>query len=288
MGHTYTGNVMDKIIQSYQSDGDLFIHESNLIFSDIDCNFKELKLIREILFPNYWNCGQIEKDENKLKNKLNDLGRLFLIGILPHIRDENKARITVTKIIDRFADVREMLKKDAEAAYKGDPAAKDYTEIIRSYPGFCAILVQRVAHMFYELGEPTYARELMERIHSLTGIDIHPGAKIGEHFFMDHGTGIVVGETTVIGNWVRMYQGVTLGALHFMKDSEGQMLKKGYKRHPTIGDNVVVGVGAKILGPVKIGNNVSVGANSWIEEDVPDNTTVFISEHPKLMKKSKK
>ncbi len=151
---------------------------------------------------------------------------------------------------------------------------------------FRAVLIQRVAHVLYELGVLSYPRELTEHIHSVTGIDIHPGAKIGEYFFIDHGTGVVIGETAEIGDWVRLYQQVTLGVLHFEKEYEVS-LKKGYKRHPTIGSHVVIGAGAKILGPVVIGNYVSIGANSWVQEDIPDYTTAFISEHPKLVRKQK-
>lgn len=157
--------------------------------------------------------------------------------------------------------------------------------IIRSYPGFNAVLMQRIARVLYENGVPSYPREIMEHIHSFTGIDIHPGAKIGEYFFIDHGTGVVIGETAEIGDWVRLYQGVTLGVLHFQKEGESNALKKGYKRHPTLGSNVVVGAGAKLFGPINVGSNVNIGANSWIQEDIPDNTTLFISEHPKLVKR---
>jgi len=185
--------------------------------------------------------------------------------------------------------LREALKKDIEAAFAGDPSAMDYTEIIRSFPGFTAIMVQRFAHEIYELGAGSYARELGELVHSLTGIDIHPGAKIGEYFFIDHGTGVVIGETCEIGKFVRIYQGVTLGVLHFEKEENSDgTLKKNYKRHPTIGNNVVIGAGAKILGPIDIGSHVNIGANSWIQEDVPDYTTVFIKEHPELVKKERK
>ena len=142
-------------------------------------------------------------------------------------------------------------------------------------------MVQRVAHECYELGAPAYARELTEYAKSQTGIDIHPGATIGEHFFIDHGTGVVIGETATIGDWVRIYQNVTLGALHFEeREDREHMLKKGYKRHPDVGDHVVIGAGSNILGPVSIGDHVSIGANSWVTENIPERTSVFISDHP--------
>jgi serine O-acetyltransferase len=147
-------------------------------------------------------------------------------------------------------------------------------------------LTQRVAHVLYEEGAPEYARELTEHAHSETGIDIHPGAAIGEYCFIDHGTGVVIGETATIGDWVRIYQDVTLGVLHFEDDSDDDhMLRKDYKRHPDIGDNVVIGAGTKVLGPISIGDRVSIGANSWVTESIPDDTHVYVSDHPEQERK---
>jgi serine O-acetyltransferase len=289
MIYEYKGDVIDRLIQSYQGDTEPYITDPGINFRDQFCAYEEIKRLKQLFFPNYWNSGSITTPGNKtgLKTKLDELGQILFEGIRPYLPDDKQTSEIVDRVLDRIPEIRETLKKDVEAAYKGDPAALSYTEIIRSYPGFCAILVQRVAHVLYELDVPTYPRELTEYIHAMTGIDIHPGAAIGEYFFIDHGTGVVIGETSVIGKNVRIYQGVTLGALHFEKD-EGGMLKKGYKRHPTIGDHVVIGMGAVILGAVTIGSHVSIGANSWIQEDIPDNITVFVSEHPKLIKKLKR
>ncbi len=284
MAYSYDGNAVEKLLQSYNNDKEPFIINSNIKFPDRKSDWEEIKSLRELFFPHYWNCSQIAENKAKLKSKLDKLGQLLFNGILPYLSEE-KTKIIVDEVLNQLSEVREVLKKDVEAAYKGDPAARSYAEIIRSYPGFNAILVQRVAHVLYKLEVPSYPRELTEHIHTKTGIDMHPGAKIGKHFFIDHGTGVVIGETAEIGDWVRIYQGVTLGVLHF--EEEGEILKKGYKRHPTIGNNVVIGAGAKILGPVTIGSHVSIGANSWIEEDIPDYTTVFIEEHPKLQRKKK-
>jgi serine O-acetyltransferase len=192
----------------------------------------------------------------------------------------------ITEVIDTLPAVRERLREDVEAAYKGDPAAKSYVEIVRAYPGFHAIMVQRVAHELYERGGDVYARELTEAAKTESGIDIHPGAEIGQHFFIDHGTGVVIGETATIGDWVRIYQDVTLGALHFEREEdEEHTLKKGYKRHPDIGSNVVIGAGSKILGAISIGDHVSIGANSWVTEDIDSHTRVYVSEHPKQERK---
>jgi serine O-acetyltransferase len=272
--------------ESYKGDSDLFLPKSKLCFPDRE-EFKELHLLRQIFFPYYWNCEDIANNSSKLSAKLEQLHLAVYSGIVPYVGSQNDAHKATDELIDALPEIRELLKKDVEAAYRSDPAAKDYGEIIRCYPGFIAILIQRVAHVLYTLGIRGYPRELCELAHSLTGIDIHPGAKIGEYFFIDHGTGVVIGETAEIGSHVTLYQGVTLGVLHFLKESDG-ILKKGYKRHPTIGSNVVIGAGAKILGPVAVGNNCSIGANSWIEEDIPADTAVFIVEHPKLLRKEKK
>ncbi|MBW2307293.1 MAG: serine acetyltransferase [Deltaproteobacteria bacterium] len=289
MMYKHKGVAVDKLLQSYQKDKDPFITDTTMTFPERSCDFEEFRMLKKLLFPNYWNCGSITKSGNKLKLEImiNELGQALFDGIRPYVSIGEEPGIIVDKVLDRLPDIRETLKRDVEATYKGDPSARSYTEIIRVYPGFMAVLIQRVAHVLYMLKVPTYPRELTEYIHSITGIDIHPGAKIGEYFFIDHGTGVVIGETTEIGEYVRIYQGVSLGVLHFKKDGE-DILKKGYKRHPTIGSHVVIGAGAKILGPVTIGDHVSVGANSWIENDIPGHTTVFIAEHPKLIKKQNK
>ncbi len=287
MPYDYRENLANRLLESYQKDKKPFLTDSRITFPERENEWEEVKVLKELLFPSYWNCGSITKSENKkeLVAKINKLEQAFYNSIQPYQSKEN-SKLIVAKVLSQLPTIREILKKDVEAAYKGDPAARNYTEIIRSYPGFNAILVQRVAHIFYKLNVLSYPRELIEHMHTLTGIDIHAGARIGEYFFIDHGTGVVIGETTEIGNWVRIYQGVTLGVLHFKKQGE-KTLKKGYKRHPTIGNHVVIGAGAKILGPVTIGSHVNIGANSWIEEDIPDHTTVYITEHPKLQRKKK-
>ncbi|MGN0384309.1 MAG: serine O-acetyltransferase EpsC [Lachnospiraceae bacterium] len=175
------------------------------------------------------------------------------------------------KFIDRLPVIQELLLKDVEAELDGDPAASSREEIIFSYPGIFAIFVYRVAHELYKLKVPYIPRIMTEYAHGLTGIDINPGADIGEYFFIDHGTGIVIGETTIIGNHVKIYQGVTLGALSTMK---GQQLS-GIKRHPTIEDNVVIYANATVLGgDTVIGKNSVIAGNTFITESVPENTRV--------------
>jgi serine O-acetyltransferase len=176
-----------------------------------------------------------------------------------------------------------MLGKDVRAAMEGDPAAKSYDEIIFSYPGLFAIMVYRIAHQLFHQDITLIPRVMTEYAHSLTGIDIHPGAHIGESFFIDHGTGVVIGETTEIGNRVRIYQGVTLGALSLPKNA-GALLR-GKKRHPTIEDDVIIYSGATILGgETIIGARSVIGGNVWLTESVPSDTRVFI-KRPELIRK---
>lgn len=188
------------------------------------------------------------------------------------------------KFLARIPSIRNMLAKDAEAAIKGDPACKSTDEVIFCYPGFDAIVVYRVARALLELGVPLIPRTMTEIAHSRTGVDIHPGAKIGEYFFIDHGTGVVIGETCEIGNWVKLYQGVTLGALSFPKDERGELVRDK-KRHPTLEDNVVVYANATILGgDVVVGHDSTIGSSVWITNSVEPGSTVVI-ERPKLVVK---
>jgi serine O-acetyltransferase len=188
-------------------------------------------------------------------------------------------------LIHKLADIREILEDDVRAAYDGDPAAKSYDEIVFSYPGLYAITVHRVAHELYIQEVPLLPRLLSELAHSQTGIDIHPGAKIGRSFFIDHGTGVVIGETTVIGDHVKMYQGATLGALSFPRDACGALIR-GAKRHPTIEDHVTIYAGAAILGgDVVIGRGSVIGSSVWLTHSVPPGTKV-ITESPRLQYKN--
>ena len=169
--------------------------------------------------------------------------------------------------------IRELLDTDVLAAYKGDPAARSVDEVLLCYPGLHAVIHHRLAHRLHELGVPLLARIVAELAHGDTGIDIHPGAKIGSHFFIDHGTGVVIGETAVIGRNVRIYQAVTLGAKRFEVDGEGQ-LKKGGARHPIVEDDVVIYAGATVLGRVTIGRGASIGGNVWLTHSVPPGSRI--------------
>ena len=174
----------------------------------------------------------------------------------------------------QLADIRRLLDKDVQAAYEGDPAATNLEEIIICYPGVRAIAIHRLAHPLYLLGVPLLPRIMNEWAHHLTGVDIHPGATIGEHFFIDHGTGVVIGETTEIGARVKIYQGVTLGALSFPREEDGTLVKGG-KRHPTIGDGVTIYANATILGgETVIGEGAVVGGGAWVTGSVPAGSRV--------------
>ncbi|MBU0535417.1 MAG: serine O-acetyltransferase [Nanoarchaeota archaeon] len=300
MKYKYPGDATKGLIESYRKDDNGFVNSDPIRFPERNSSFREIELLKKIFFPAYWNASIPVDDSHEpleLEDMLNELGTFFLNGITSYsmaagsgknggnkdapIKSCCEIESGIESVIDSFPGIRETFKTDIIAAYEGDPAAESYAEIIRNYPGFLSIMVHRVAHELYSQGFKAYARELQEHIHSKTGIDIHPGARIGNYFFIDHGTGVVIGETAEIGEHVRIYQQVTLGVLHFDKDDGSKgVLKKGYKRHPTIGDYVVIGAGAKILGPLTVGNHVNIGANCWIQEDVPDNTTVYIKEHP--------
>lgn len=185
------------------------------------------------------------------------------------------------EFLRRLPRIKELLYKDIHAIYEGDPAAKSHEEVLICYPGFYAISIYRMAHELYSLGVPLVPRIMTEYAHEKTGIDINAGASIGEYFFIDHGTGIVVGETTVIGDHVKLYQGVTLGAKSFELDADGNPVKN-VKRHPNIGSNVVIYANATILGgETCIGDNCVIGGNTWLMHSVPAGETVYYNSSQK-------
>ena len=188
------------------------------------------------------------------------------------------ARLEAEDIIRKLPSLKKTLMKDVQALYEGDPAAISEDEVILSYPGFFAVMIYRIAHEFYKKKIPFIARMMTEFAHERTGIDIHAGAELGEYFFIDHGTGIVIGETTTIGNHVKLYQGVTLGAKSFELDENGNPVK-GVKRHPDIGNNVIIYANATILGGnTKIGDNAVIGANVWLTSSVEGGKTVYYNK----------
>jgi len=181
-------------------------------------------------------------------------------------------------LLEQLPRIRQLLKTDIQAAFDSDPAAQSFEEIVLSYPGLIAVATHRIAHELYLKKIPLIPRIMSENAHRKTGIDIHPGAELGESFFVDHGTGIVIGETAIIGRNVIIYQGVTLGALAPSKAA----IFRGRKRHPTIEDGVTIYAEATILGDVKIGKNAIIGGNVWIKESVPEGVSVTLS-NPELI-----
>jgi serine O-acetyltransferase len=250
-----------------------------------------LEEIRQVLFPGYFGRTALT-DENvryHLGNLLVRLGEDLIRQIESCLRyatgarqatGDGRAAEIAHEFLRRIPAVRKMLMLDAQAAYDGDPAAKSIDEVIYCYPGFFAIAVYRVAHELLTLGVPLMPRIMTEHAHSVTGVDIHPGAVIGKSFFIDHGTGVVIGETTRIGDNVKIYQGVTLGALSFPKDERGRVIK-GLQRHPTIEDNVTIYANATILGGgTVIGKGVTVGGNTFITSSITAGSTVTHQTHP--------
>lgn len=190
------------------------------------------------------------------------------------LNDRVKAEYYVTELISRLPSIRRKLKTDILAAYRGDPAARNPDEVILAYPAFTAISAYRVAHELFILNVPLIPRIITEYAHRLTGIDIHPGASIGEYFFIDHGTGVVIGETSTIGDRVKIYQNVTIGAKSFDVAPDGSLVK-GIKRHPDIGNDVVIYAGATILGgDTRIGDRCVIGGNVWLTHSVNDGEVV--------------
>ncbi len=241
---------------------------------------KVIKDLQSLLFPNYFKHS--EGSENVLSQTellLNIYSRLA--SQIEGACQFNGTAMTCTpqeicdKFINELPKVKTLLIKDIEAIYEGDPAAKCHEEVLICYPGFYAISIYRIAHVLYELKVPLIPRIMTEFAHEKTGVDIHAGATIGEYFCIDHGTGIVIGETTTIGNRVKIYQGVTLGAKSFKVDENGNPVKD-IKRHPDIGNNVVIYANATILGgDTKIGDNCVIGGNTWLTSSVEEGKTVY-------------
>jgi serine O-acetyltransferase len=259
-----------------------------------------LEEIRQLLFPGYFGRKALTEENIKyhVGSLLPRLGEDLATQIYsclcyaedaaPREGGEQKAAEIAQRFLQRIPAIRRMLAMDAQAAYDGDPAAKSIEEVIYCYPGFYAITVYRVAHELLTLGVPLMPRIMTEYAHSLTGVDIHPGAKIGKSFFIDHGTGVVIGETTRIGDNVKIYQGVTLGAMSFPKDERGRVIK-GLQRHPTIEDHVTIYANATILGgETVIGRGVTVGGNTFVTTSITaDSTVTTTTPHLKVRRKKR-
>ena len=243
--------------------------------------------LRSVLFPTHYGRTNLTDESidyfvgNTLNSSLNLLAeqvrRALLFvgeqgGFGEAVQSERAAQIT-RDFAAQLPSVRGVLVSDLQAAFQGDPAASSIAEVLLCYPGTIAIIYYRLAHALYQLGAPLLARVISEIAHSSTGIDIHPGAQIGPSFFIDHGTGVVIGETAIIGQRVRLYQAVTLGAKRFPADENGSLIK-GNPRHPILEDDVVIYAGATILGRITIGHGSTIGGNVWLTQSVPPGSNI--------------
>lgn len=268
----------EKFNEYFKGSNDFEVSKKNII--------QVIRDIRDVLFPGYFNSltGEATNANLFLKERIYNSLQSEIFKIAKNTNHDLDAKMVAKEFVNELPEIVKILRTDLEAAYNGDPAAEDYNEIIITYPGFFAITVHRIAHVLYKKGVPYVPRIMSEYAHSRTGIDIHPGAQIGPYFFIDHGTGTVIGETSIIGSNVRIYQNVTIGALSL---GRGQSLK-GTKRHPTIKDNVTIYSGASILGGnTTINNNVTIGANSIVTESVDENSIVLLKKTDlEIIKKS--
>ncbi len=282
--------LVERLLDSYCShDLTCRIDKDNMVSKEILIEIVEE--LRKILFPGFFDNNKVRSEYSRyLVGEKLEYVQYHLKKQIAKALDNVKSTADTREDVIARADeityrflatlpkIREYLSTDVEAAYNGDPAAFSTDEIIFCYPGMLAISVYRIAHELYELGVPLIPRIMGEYAHSITGIDIHPGAKIDKYFFIDHGTGVVIGETTEIGKNVKIYQGVTLGALSTRK---GQQLK-GTKRHPTLGDNVTIYSGTSVLGgETIIGDGVTIGGNAFIVSSVSEGTKVSV-KNPEL------
>ncbi|HYG69705.1 MAG TPA: serine O-acetyltransferase EpsC, partial [Anaeromyxobacteraceae bacterium] len=257
-----------------------------------DVVIRIVEALRSVLFPGYFGTNDLH-DESlhyfvgatvaRAMRELEEQIRLAAAFDARHDREGclhcgDFAADATRAFLARLPAIRRLVASDVEAAYEGDPALRSRDEAIFAYPGIHAVTNQRIAHELFRQGVPLIPRIITEHAHTITGIDIHPGARIGERFFIDHGTGVVIGETTIIGDRVRIYQGVTLGAKSFPLDAEGKPIK-GVDRHPIVEDDVVIYAGATILGRITIGKGSSIGGNVWVTQGVPPGSRVTQAEN---------
>ena len=274
--------VVDTILEDYQAGREIDAMESGSQ-PDKDTIIELIEKLRRIVFPGYFRERNYKtyNARHNLSILIEDVMYNLSKQISLVLQDEAQAREICLKFLSRIPAVRAVVQTDLQAAYDGDPAATGMAEVIFSYPGLYAITVYRLAHELYLLNVPMIPRIMTEYAHSVTGIDIHPGATIGKYFFIDHGTGIVVGETTVIGENVKIYQGVTLGGL----STRGGQSLRGKRRHPTIEDNVTIYANASILGgETVVGQGCVIGASAFITKSVPPCTTVSIKSQELQLK----
>lgn len=288
------------IVDSYSSPDFVIQHINRRLLPSREAIIDIITTVQELIFPGYFGLSGLDETnigtrtqtlvEDLYEQLSEQITRSLVLDDVTIIEDVNElprqAENRALAFIEAIPELRNALSQDVQAAYDGDPAARSYDEIIFSYPGVFAVMVYRIAHCLCQLDVPLIPRVMTEYAHSKTGIDIHPGAEIGNSFFIDHGTGVVIGETTVIGNNVKIYQGVTLGALSLPKNKRGELLR-GVKRHPTLEDNVIIYSGATILGGnTVVGEGSIIGGNVWLTHSVPPRTKVTIEEPQFRIKQS--
>ncbi|MTI68359.1 MAG: serine acetyltransferase [Firmicutes bacterium] len=281
---------------------DYFFKEKTIGFAGKEIVYKIIYYLRSALIPGVYEKHPIDEARvniligNNIRNASVELSDLVEKAFRDKCENSNqdnctecrdKASDITIELINKLPEIRKILNTDIEAAYNGDPAALSTEEILLSYPSIEAISIYRLAHELYEMKVPLIPRMMTEYAHQLTGIDIHPGAKIGKYCFIDHGTGVVIGETCNIGNNVKIYQGVTLGAKSLSFNDKGEPIK-GIKRHPNIEDNVVIYSGATILGgDTTIGHGSIIGGNVWLTHSVPSYSKVYNSQPSPIIKNDK-
>ncbi|HEG43475.1 MAG TPA: serine acetyltransferase [Phycisphaerales bacterium] len=285
----------DDIVNTYQDDSGInFIDVANLPVRDKVIEL--LDLLIELIFPGYMGKRIVTRDNvNSIVGDIlvrirTELAKQIELALRHQCRmancptcDCNKMAVEVTDyLLAQIPAIRGLLKDDVQAAFDGDPAAQSFDEIIISYPCIIAIATHRISHELYKKDVPLIPRIMSESAHSKTGIDIHPGATLGKRFFIDHGTGVVVGETSEIGDNVKFYQGVSLVAVSIPKDAQSI---KGTKRHPTIEDDATIYAEATILGNITIGKGAIIGANAWVKESVPPAVTVAMAKPKSVIKR---
>ena len=272
--------IKQALLESYARDGGIN-HLDGVNLPSQDTVSELARDLMHVLFPGYFESSSLAKKDvpawlEGLLAKIDQRLATEIEKSLRFARDPDpvaNTRRIITALFNQLPEIRRVVQTDVNAAYTGDPAARSVEEIIVAYPCVLAISLQRIAHGLYGLGVPLLPRMLTEYAHERTGIDLHPGAKIGTYFFIDHGTGVVIGETAIIGERVRLYQAVTLGAKRFPTDENGVLIK-GNARHPIVEDDVVVYAGATILGRITVGRGSTIGGNVWLTHSIPSGSNL--------------
>ncbi|MEX2043879.1 MAG: serine O-acetyltransferase [Opitutus sp.] len=278
----HSDDIKQALLESYRSDGGINHLDGINLPSQESVNRLAIDCMH-LLFPGFFeDSGLKERDlpvhVDRLLTRIEkrmaaEIGKCLRFGQVPG--PAARAREMTTTVLAQLPGLRKLIKTDVDAAYQGDPAARSLEEIILAYPCVLVISLQRIAHVLHTLGIPLLPRMLTEYAHERTGCDIHPGAQLGSHFFIDHGTGVVIGETATVGTHVKLYQGVTLGAKSFEVDDDGRPVK-GVKRHPNIGDHVTIYAHATILGgDTHIGTHSIIGSNVWLMKSIPDESVAY-------------